>query len=77
MPELIMPQLERPKIELENILRWEDDGGKIIEINYSTLDPHFVQAHANKRIARECDQTQVPRLSSFFFGNMLGKGETQ
>ncbi len=31
MPELIRPQLERTEIELENILCWEDDGGKIIE----------------------------------------------
>lgn len=31
MPELIKPQLERTETELTNILRWEDDGGKIIE----------------------------------------------
>lgn len=30
MPELLKPQFERIEIELENILRWEDDGGKII-----------------------------------------------
>ena len=29
---------ERLSTELINILRWEDDGGKIIEINHSTLD---------------------------------------
>ena len=28
--ELIRPQLERTKIELENIPRWEDEGGLII-----------------------------------------------
>ena len=27
----------------ENILRWEDDGGKIVEVNSSTLDQIFVQ----------------------------------
>jgi hypothetical protein len=32
------PELERSKGVLENILRWEEDGGKIIEINHSTLD---------------------------------------
>lgn len=32
------PELERSKGVLENILRWEDDGGKIIETNHSTLD---------------------------------------
>ena len=32
------PELERSKGVLENILRWEDDGGKIIEINHSALD---------------------------------------
>ena len=32
------PELERSKGVLENILRWEDDGGKIIEINHVTLD---------------------------------------
>jgi hypothetical protein len=31
-------ELERSKGVLENILRWEDDGGKIIEINDSMLD---------------------------------------
>jgi hypothetical protein len=33
-----LPELERSKGVLENILRWEDDGGKIIEINHSMLD---------------------------------------
>ncbi|HLO33574.1 MAG TPA: hypothetical protein VK249_30780 [Anaerolineales bacterium] len=38
--ELASPdlELERNKSLLENILRWEDDGGKIIEIKHSTLD---------------------------------------
>ena len=31
------PELERSKGVLENILRWEDDGGKIIENNHATL----------------------------------------
>jgi len=31
-------ELERSKGVLTNILRWEDDGGKIVEINRSTLD---------------------------------------
>ena len=31
MPELIKPQLNGTEIELENILRWEDDGGKNVQ----------------------------------------------
>src|SRR6185503_8457395 len=34
---------ERSKRVIENIPRWEDDGGKIVEINSSTLDQHFIQ----------------------------------
>jgi hypothetical protein len=34
---------ERSKRVIENILRWEDDGGKIIETNHLLLDPPFVQ----------------------------------
>ncbi|HJR79868.1 MAG TPA: hypothetical protein VJ821_07335 [Anaerolineales bacterium] len=34
---------ERNKCLIENILRWEDDGGKIIEINSSKLDRQFFQ----------------------------------
>ena len=29
LPELVQPKLERMGIELENILRWEDDGGQM------------------------------------------------
>src|SRR5687767_14146879 len=36
-------KLERPKTELIHILRWEDDGGKIMETNHLVLDPPFVQ----------------------------------
>ena len=32
MIEWIKPQLERTEIEPENILRWEEDGGLIIEV---------------------------------------------
>jgi hypothetical protein len=34
---------EGPKTELINMLRWEDDGGKIVEVNYSMPDRQFVQ----------------------------------
>ncbi len=37
--EFVKPKLEGLEIELTNILRWEDDGGKVIEINHLTLDP--------------------------------------
>jgi len=36
--ELVKPKLQGTEVELANILRWEDDGGKIVEINHSTLD---------------------------------------
>jgi len=36
-------KLEAPKTELINILRWEDDGGKIIEIRYAMPDRQFAQ----------------------------------
>ena len=41
MVETIKPELL--KTELKNILRWEDDGGKIFEINSSMFDRQFVQ----------------------------------
>jgi hypothetical protein len=37
IPEFLKPKSEETKINLTNILRWEDDGGKIIEIHRSTL----------------------------------------
>jgi hypothetical protein len=30
---LIKPQLERTEIELEAILRWEDDGGQMLDVD--------------------------------------------
>ena len=42
MVEII--KLERLKTELINILRWEDDGGKIIEINDSMPGKQFVRS---------------------------------
>ena len=44
---------ERGQRVNENILRWEDDGGKIIEINYSTLGRHLVQPVRIKRGMRD------------------------
>jgi hypothetical protein len=37
MLEWVQNQLEGRKIELKNILRWEDDGGKIVEVNVPTI----------------------------------------
>jgi hypothetical protein len=37
VPELVSPQLEITDFELENILRWEDDGGQINEVAKSTV----------------------------------------
>ena len=42
---MIMVKTIRPawlNTELINILRWEDDGGKIIETDHFVLDPPFV-----------------------------------
>lgn len=36
-------KLEAPKTELVTILRWEDDGGKIIEIRYAMPDGQSAQ----------------------------------
>jgi hypothetical protein len=35
---------ERSNYAIENILRWEDDGGKIIDTHDLMLDPPFVQS---------------------------------
>jgi hypothetical protein len=40
MLEWVKNQLEGRKIELKNILRWEDDGGQIVAVNVSTIDLH-------------------------------------
>ena len=37
-------KLEWPKTELLTIMRWEEDGGKIIETNHLMLDPPFAQS---------------------------------
>jgi len=41
--ELVIPHFKpgRGKAMFENILRWEDDGGKILEVNSSMLDQMF------------------------------------
>jgi len=36
--DLVIPQREKARGEQANLRRWEDDGGKIIEINLSALD---------------------------------------
>ncbi len=37
MPELIGAEAERTEIELDNIRRWEDDGGPVLETGNSFL----------------------------------------
>ena len=37
------PQSDNSKHVIENILRWEDDGGRSIETNLLMLDPPFAQ----------------------------------
>ena len=46
MPELVSRQMERTKIELENILRWEDGGGPVFEIDNPF--PEVVEDHAQE-----------------------------
>ena len=48
---LIKPQLERTEIELEAILRWEDDGGQMLDVG-SPIDqsnPGITRELANER----------------------------
>jgi hypothetical protein len=37
MLEWVQNQLEGRQIDLRNFLRWEDDGGKIVEVNMPTI----------------------------------------
>ena len=43
--ELVIPHFKpkRGKDMFKNILRWEDDGGKILEVNSSMLEQMFVR----------------------------------
>lgn len=57
-----LPELERSNGVLENILRWEDDGGKIIEINHSTLDQKRKKP-MNKRVGLWLDRNKAVIVS--------------
>ena len=48
MFQLARPQSEKVRLELENILRWEDDGGLIIESAASKLEKTFLYKPANQ-----------------------------
>jgi len=37
MLEWVQNQLEGRKVDLKNFLRWEDDGGQIVEVNVSEI----------------------------------------
>jgi hypothetical protein len=41
MSELNKPSLEKTRIELENILRWEDDGGRILNVG-NAITPSII-----------------------------------
>ena len=43
MIETIKIEMPKIKTELKNILRWEDDGGVIVESNSSTPKRHLVR----------------------------------
>jgi hypothetical protein len=60
MPELVKPESESEitKSVLDNILRWEDDGGKIIEINHSTFDQKRKKT-INKRVGLWLDRNKA------------------
>mgnify|MGYP003482436650 FL=1 len=57
-----LPELARSNGVLENILRWEDDGGKIIEINHSTLDQKRKKP-MNKRVGLWLDRNKAVIVS--------------
>ncbi len=57
-----LPELERSNGVLENILRWEEDGGKIIEINHSTLDQKRKKS-MNKRVGLWLDRNKAVIVS--------------
>lgn len=44
MSETIKVKTSKVKTELKNILRWEEDGGRIIEADTSTTKRSLVQA---------------------------------
>ncbi|HEX6269856.1 MAG TPA: hypothetical protein VFZ43_06445 [Anaerolineales bacterium] len=56
-------KLEWLKAELINILRWEDDGGKVIEINHSTLDQTRRKNPMNKRVGLWLDRRKAVIVS--------------
>jgi hypothetical protein len=39
--ELIQPPLERTRVELESILRWEEDGGQVVKVVTLSVKPAF------------------------------------
>jgi hypothetical protein len=54
MPELIKPESEWPRAEglIEDILRWADDGGKMLDLvehRTARSDPDGAQERKNKR----------------------------
>lgn len=63
---MIMVKTIRPEwlnTELINILRWEDDGGKIIEMNHSTSDQKRRRKPMNKRIGLWLDRNKAVIVS--------------
>jgi hypothetical protein len=48
-----------PNTELINILRWEDDGGKIIGFNHSTSDQKRRKETMNKRVGLWLDRNKA------------------
>lgn len=49
--------------ELINILRWEDDGGKITEINHATFDQKRREKPMNKRVGLWLDRNKAVIVS--------------
>jgi hypothetical protein len=57
--------------ELVNILRWEDDGGKIVETNHSTFDEKRRKKPMNKKVGLWLDRKKAVIVS--IANNIEGK----
>jgi hypothetical protein len=63
MVEIIKHELLKVETELVSILRWEDDGGKVIEINHSILDRKRRNSMKNKKVGLWLDRTKAVIVS--------------
>ena len=62
MIDLVIPGLEKTREEQDNLLRWEDDGGKFMEINRSALDQKW-RNPMSKRVGLWIDRKKAVIVS--------------